>query len=145
LMSRLGPHTITLPKNFSTQAYKAVISQQLVKGVVDKSTGFSPSSVRAFLAAPEQHEVRSQFLKHSKAQVEELVGNVVAFEATVRQGLTARSTTGGGNGEALPQDMEPRINYLSKYTEAFDMGNSLTLRDGVNLVGKLVRMKFDSL
>ena len=24
------------------------------------------------------------------------------------------------------------------------MGNSLTLRDGVNLVGKLVRMKFDS-
>jgi hypothetical protein len=145
LMSRLGPHTITLPKNFSTQAYKAVISQQLVKGVVDKSTGFSPTSVRAFLAAPEQHEVRSQFLKHSRAHVEELVGTLVSFEATVRQGLTARSTTGGGNGEALPQDMEPRINYLSKYTEAFDMGNSLTLRDGVNLVSKLVKMKFDSL
>jgi hypothetical protein len=144
LMSRLGPHTITLPKNFSTQAYKTVISQQLAKGVVDKTTGFSPTSVRAFLAAPEQHEVKSQFLKHSKAQVEELIGNAVAFEAVVRQGLTARSTSGGGNGEALPEDMQPRINYLSKYTEAFDIGNSLTLRDGVNLVGKLVRMKFDS-
>jgi hypothetical protein len=144
LMSRLGPHTITLPKNFSTLAYKAVISQQLVKGVVHKTTGFSPTSVRAFLAAPDQHEVKSQFLKHSKAQVEELVGNAVAFEAVVRQGLTARSTSGGGNGEALPEDMAPRIEYLSKYTEAFDMGNALTLRDGVNLVGKFVRMKFDS-
>jgi hypothetical protein len=144
LMSRLGPHTITLPKNFSNLAYKAVISQQLVKGVVDKATGFSPTSVRAFLATPDQHEVKSQFLKHSKAQVEELVGNAVAFEAVVRQGLTARSTSGGGNGEALPEDMAPRIEYLSKYTEAFDMGNALTLRDGVNLVGKFVRMKFDS-
>ena len=76
--------------------------------------------------------------------MEELVGNVVAFEAVVRQGLTARSTSGGGNGEALPEDMSPRIEYLSKYTEAFDMGNALTLRDGVNLVGKFVRMKFDS-
>jgi hypothetical protein len=118
--------------------------QQLVKGVVDKNTGYSPSSVRDFLAAPDNHEVKSQFLKHSKPQVEELLSNAVAFEAVVRQGLTARSTTGGGNGQALPEDMEPRIDYLSKYRETFDLGNSLTLRDGVNLASKLVRMKFDS-
>ena len=92
LTSRLGPHAIALPKSFSTHAYKAVILQQLVKGLADKTTGYSPASVRDFLAAPDRHEIRSQFLKHSRTQVEELVGNAVAFEAVVRQGLTARST-----------------------------------------------------
>jgi hypothetical protein len=144
LASRLGPHAISLPKSFAPHAYQAVIMQQLVKGIVNKTTGYSPSSVRDFLADPNNHEVRSQFLKHSKPHVEEVLANVVAFEAVVRQGLTARSTSGGGNGQALPEDLEPRIHYLSKYKEAFDLGNALTLRDGVNLASKLVRMKFDS-
>jgi len=144
LVSRLGPHSISLPKDFAPQAYQAVMMQQLVKGVVNKTTGFSPSSVRDFLTDPNNHEVRSQFLKHSRTQVEEILGHAVSFEGTVRHALTAASTSGGGNGTALPEDMEPRINYLSKYKETFDLGNSLTLRDAVNLASRLVRMKFDS-
>jgi hypothetical protein len=140
LASRLGAHALSLPKKFSDHSYRLVMMQQLIKGVADRDTGYAPSSVRDFLAAPERHEIKSHFLQHSLAQVTSLLDNVISFEASVRQSLTASSTTGGGNGSALPLDMEPKIDYLSKYQTNHGLGNVVHLREAGYFLAKLVRM-----